>query len=117
MSSNINFRDKMSPVESQISKLFSREGTLISDQKDTNHNCKKMQEFQPNFSELRGIKFEINVTGDPNEMWLIWKTWFLDVLKKHAPVSDITIKGTSLSYCDGYKTNDTAALLFEKNGK
>ena len=51
-----------------------------------------------NFSELRGIKFEINVTGDPNEMWLIWKTWFLDVLNKHAPVSDITIKGTSLSY-------------------
>ena len=57
-----------------------------------------MQEFQSNFSELRGIKFEINVTGDRNEMWLIWKTWFLDVLNKHAPVSDITIKGTSLSY-------------------
>ena len=31
-------------------------------------------------------------------MWLIWKTWFLDVLNKHAPVSDITIKGTSLPY-------------------
>ena len=31
-------------------------------------------------------------------MWLIWKTWFLDVLNKHAPVSDIKIKGTSLPY-------------------
>ena len=31
-------------------------------------------------------------------MWLIWKTWFLDVLNKHAPVPDIMIKGTSLSY-------------------
>ena len=49
-------------------------------------------------SEYRGIKFnEIkNVTGDPNEMWLIWKAWFRNVLNKHAPVSDITTKGTSL---------------------
>ena len=41
-------------------------------------------------SELRGIKFDEikNITDDPNEMWLIWKTWFLDVLSKHAPVSD-----------------------------
>ena len=31
-------------------------------------------------------------------MWLIWKTWFLDVLNRHAPVSEITIKGISLPY-------------------
>ena len=31
-------------------------------------------------------------------MRLIWKTWFLEVLNKHAPESDITIKGTSLPY-------------------
>ena len=31
-------------------------------------------------------------------MWLIWKTWSLDVLNKHAPASDITIKGTNFPY-------------------
>ena len=54
---------------------------------------RKCKNFNQNvfLSELRGIKFDEikNVTGDPNEMWLIWKTWFLDVLNKHAPVSDI----------------------------
>ena len=63
---------------------------------------RKYKNFDQNvfLSELRGIKFDEikNVTGNPNEMWLIWKTCFLDVLNKHAPVSDITIKGNSLSY-------------------
>ena len=63
---------------------------------------KKCKNFNQNafLSELIEIKFDEikNVTGDPNEMWLSWKTWFLDVLNKHAPVSDITIKGTSLPY-------------------
>ena len=39
-----------------------------------------------------------NITDDPNEMWTIWKTWFLDVLNRHAPISDITIKGNNLPY-------------------
>ena len=63
---------------------------------------RKCKNFNQNafLSELREIKYDEikNVTGDPNGMWLIWKTWFLDVLNKHAPVSDITIKGTSLPY-------------------
>ena len=65
---------------------------------------RKCKNFNQNafLSELRAIKFDTikNVTGDPNEMCLIWKTklWFLDVLNKHAPVSDITIKCTSLPY-------------------
>ena len=39
-----------------------------------------------------------DITDDPNEMWKIWKTWFLDVLNGHAPISDITIKGNNLPY-------------------
>ena len=31
-------------------------------------------------------------------MWKIWKTWFLDVLNRHAPISDIIIKGNNLPY-------------------
>ena len=51
-------------------------------------------------SELRQIHFDEikNVTNDPNEMWLIWKTWYLEVLNRHAPVSDMKIKGNNLPY-------------------
>ena len=51
-------------------------------------------------SELRRIHFDEikNVTNDPNEMWLIWKTWYLEVLNRHAPVSDMKIKGDNLPY-------------------
>ena len=63
---------------------------------------RKCKNFDQNsfLSELTGIKFDgiKNVTGDPNLMLLIWKSWFLDVLNKHALVSDITIKGNSLPY-------------------
>ena len=62
---------------------------------------RKCKNFDQNafLSELRGIKFDEikKIAGDPNEMWLIWKTWFLYVLNKHAPVSDIMIKGTCTS--------------------
>ena len=51
-------------------------------------------------SELRRIHFDEikNVTNDPNEMWLIWKTLYLEVLNRHAPVSDMKIKGNNLPY-------------------
>ena len=38
------------------------------------------------------------LTSDPNEMWLLWKTFFLDVLNKHAPIDNIKIKGNDLPY-------------------
>ena len=73
---------------------------LTKDPKIT--TVRKHKNFNQNafLSEIREIKFDEikNVTGDPNQMRLIWKTWFLEVLNKHAPVSDITIKGTSLPY-------------------
>ena len=31
-------------------------------------------------------------------MWLIWKTWYLEVLNRHAPASDMKIKGNNLPY-------------------
>ena len=51
-------------------------------------------------SELRQIHFDEikNITNDPNEMWLIWKTWYLELLNRNAPVSDIKIKGINFSY-------------------
>ena len=51
-------------------------------------------------SDLQGVHFdEIKaLSSDPNEMWLIWKTLFLDVLNKHAPITNIKIKGNNLPY-------------------
>ena len=37
-------------------------------------------------------------TNSPSEMWTIWKTLYLDILNKHAPVTKIKIKGNNLPY-------------------
>ena len=37
-------------------------------------------------------------TNSPSEMWTIWKTFYLDILNKHAPVTNIKIKGNNLPY-------------------
>ena len=39
-----------------------------------------------------------NVTSDPNQMWLLWKNLFLNKLDKHAPISEIRIRGNNLPY-------------------
>ena len=33
-----------------------------------------------------------NITTDPNHMWLLWEKMFLDLLDKHAPISEIKLK-------------------------
>ena len=39
-----------------------------------------------------------NVTTDPNHMWLLWKKMLLDLLEKHAPITEIKLKGNNLPY-------------------
>ena len=53
--------------------------------------------FQAN---IKGIPMEKirSVSGDVNEMWHWWKTFFLDILNKHAPVAKIKVKGNHLPY-------------------
>ena len=45
-----------------------------------------------NFDQIRTL------TDDLNEMWFIWKQFYVDVLNKHTPVANLTIKGNSLLY-------------------
>ena len=49
-------------------------------------------------SELSKINFDRieTITSNPNEMWLLWRTFFLDVVNKHAPIGNIKIKGNNL---------------------
>ena len=51
-------------------------------------------------TDLKAVPFnEINrFTNSPSEMWTIWKTLYLDILNKHAPVTKIKIKGNNLPY-------------------
>ena len=37
-------------------------------------------------------------TNSPSEMWTIWKTLYLNILNKHAPVTKIKINGNNLPY-------------------
>ena len=64
-------------------------------------------------SELKMIPFDQIklLTDDPNEMWFLWKTMFLDVLNKHAPVTEIKIKGNSLPYI----TSDIRKLIRQRD--
>ena len=45
-----------------------------------------------NFNEIK------NVTSDPNQMWLLWKNLFLNILDMHAHISEIRIRGNNLPY-------------------
>ena len=50
--------------------------------------------------ELMEVPFDQikNVTNDANEMWLIWKAFFLDLLNKHAPITNIKVRNNKLPY-------------------
>ena len=57
--------------------------------------------------DLPAFKFELSkinfdrietTTSYPNQMWLLWRAFFLDVLNKHAPVGNIKITGNNLPY-------------------
>ena len=39
-----------------------------------------------------------NYDNDANEMWLLWKSLYIDILNKHAPVTNIRLKGSTLPY-------------------
>ena len=39
-----------------------------------------------------------NDSNDANEMWLLWKSLYIDILNKHAPVTNIRLKGSIYIY-------------------
>ena len=38
------------------------------------------------------------ISNDANEMWNLWKRFFLDILNKHAPITNIQVKGSKIPY-------------------
>ena len=39
-----------------------------------------------------------SISKDANEMWILWKAFFLDILNKHAPIVNIKVKGNNIPY-------------------
>ena len=39
-----------------------------------------------------------NISRGANEMWTQWKSFFLDILNKHAPITYIQVKGNKIPY-------------------
>ena len=67
--------------------------------------CLRKKELQslksePLLTDLRNIQFDKikGTANDPNELWQIWKTLFLEVLNKHVPASNIRVRGSNLPY-------------------
>ena len=44
-------------------------------------------------------------------MWMVWKTFFTDLLKKHAPMSNTQIRGDTLPYI----TSDIRKLIRQRD--
>ena len=55
------------------------------------------QEFQDDIEKLPLDQIR-NVTKNANDMWLIWKAFFLDVLNRHAPIAQIKVQSSILPY-------------------
>ena len=50
--------------------------------------------------DLNNVPFhEIkDISQDANEMWVVWKSFFLYILNKHAPITNIRTKGNKTPY-------------------
>ena len=53
--------------------------------------------FRSKLSKINFDRIE-TITSNPNEMWLLWRNFLLDVLNKHALIGNIKIKGNNLPY-------------------
>ena len=54
-----------------------------------------------------------NYSNDANEMWLLWKSLYVVILNKHAPVINIRLKGSTLSYMTRLEKYDMPTKLPE----
>ena len=63
--------------------------------------------------DLRMAHFDeiINYTDNANEMWLLWKNLYTDILNKHAPIINIRLKGSTLPYM----TNDLKSMICQRD--
>ena len=57
------------------------------------------------FDEIR------NISRDANEMWTLWKSFFSDILNKHAPITYVQVKGNKIPYV----TSELKAMIRQRD--
>ena len=62
-----------------------------------NHKKFDLKAFQ---LDIQHIPFDIikTVSKDVNDIWLRWKTFFLDILEKHTPTTEFRLKANKIPY-------------------
>ena len=65
-------------------------------------NVRNYKRFSLNVfrQDMRSVPFDEfnNTARDTNEMQTLWKAFFLDILNKHAPITNIQVKGNKIPY-------------------
>ena len=44
------------------------------------------------------IELILESSGNPDTLWLTWKSFFISIINKHAPVKALRVRGNSLPY-------------------
>ena len=54
-----------------------------------------------------------SISEDANEMWILWKVFFLDIPNKHAPtcIVNIKVKGNNIPYV----TSELKSMIRQRN--
>ena len=62
-----------------------------------NHKKFDLKAFQ---QDIQHIPFDIikTVSEDVNDIWLRWRTFFLDILEKHIPATEFKLKANEIPY-------------------
>ena len=65
-------------------------------------NVKNYKKFNLNAfrQDMNNVPFDKikSISKDANEMWILWKAFFLDILNKHAPIVNIKVKENNIPY-------------------
>ena len=65
-------------------------------------NVRNYKKFNLNAfrQDMHNVPFDKikSISKNANEMWILWKAFFLDILNKHAPIVNIKVKGNNIPY-------------------
>ena len=65
-------------------------------------NVRNFKKFDLNAlrQEMNNVPFDKirSISKDANEVWILWKAFFLDILNKHAPMINIKVKGNNIPF-------------------
>ena len=63
--------------------------------------------------DLNGIPFDLisDTSDNANGLWMTWKTFYMNILNKHAPIKTIRVRGNNLPYV----TSEVKSLMRQRD--